>query len=93
MASVKAEKDLADYTREAIAKLPHKRILTKEEMRQVMHDAVKANALARIKPDDEDWVKQNKEKVANMLADLTSKQLDYQWPMQYALWSSFLRQA
>lgn len=92
MASVKAEKNLGDYARDAIERLPHKRIFDKEEMKWVIHEAIKANALALIKPEDEEWVVRNKEITANALAELTAAQLDYQWQMQYVVWSDFIKQ-
>jgi len=92
MSDSKVEKSLADHTQDAIRRLPGKRITSRESMKQVTQEAVKANALAKISPDDEDWVKRNKEVTASVLADLTAKQLDYQWEMQYALWSSFIKQ-
>ena len=85
-------KDLADHARDAIKNLPNKRILSQEDMKQVISEAIKAQQLSTINPDDEDWVRRNKEMTATVLADLTARQLDYQWGMQYALWSDFLKQ-
>lgn len=92
MAKKASPETLADFARVAIRNLPHKRILTREDMKQVVSEAVKNNQLASIQDSDEDWVKDNKEKTAEILAHLTSDQLDYQWDMLYVVWSDFIKQ-